>query len=53
MIPICGDPECGGCPTPIEMELFTRQMHEDGKRQANLILGLPEYFNVDRELIER
>lgn len=46
--PICGDPECGGCPSPLEMEWINAQMYENDKRNANLALGLPEFFNVDR-----
>jgi hypothetical protein len=37
--------------SPAELDLWFAQKREDDKRNANLVLGLPEFFNVDRELL--
>ncbi len=39
---MCGDPECGGCPTRRDLAEWNRQQY----RNANVFLGLPEDFNL-------
>ncbi len=41
-MPLCGDPECGGCPTERRLAEWNREQY----RQANLILGLPADFGL-------
>ncbi len=50
-MPACGGVNCG-CLSVAQMNDFMRWAREDGKRQANFALGLPEFFNVDRDILE-
>ena len=45
--PICGETDCGICPTPEDMDERGEIMAMEDRRNANLILGLPEFFGLD------
>ena len=48
----CGETGCGGCPTVGQVSAWMARAREEGKRNANLALGLPEFFNVDAATLE-